>query len=98
MEGIDIYELNTGMPSWSDIWDAGYRFVFHKTNEFGPGSIHQTDALFTQRWPELQDAGFIRGTFNLVHFSAGPPEDQAMTAVGMVHRLVSGDLGPSIDM
>ncbi len=97
-EGIDIYELNTGMPSWSDIWDAGYRFVFHKTNEFGPGSPHQTDALFTQRWPELRDAGFMRGTFNLVHNTAGPPEDQAMTAVGMVHRLVPGDLGPSIDM
>lgn len=97
-EGIDIYELNTGLPSWSDILDADFRFVFHKTNEFGPGSAHQTDALFTDRWPELQDAGFIRGTFNLVHFNAGSPEDQAMTAVGMVKRLVPGDLGPSLDM
>lgn len=98
MEGIDIYELNTGMPSWSDILAANFRFVLHKTNEFGPGSQHQTDGLFAQRWPELQAAGFIRGTFNLVHNNAGPPEDQAMTAVGMVQRLVPGDLGASLDL
>ncbi len=98
MDGIDIYQGNTGMPSWSDIWAGGFRYVFHKTNEFGPGSPNQTDALFPQRWPELKDAGFIRGSFNLVHNHVGTPEDQAMTAASMLGRLVPGDLGPSLDM
>lgn len=98
MDGIDIYQGNTGMPSWSDIWAGGFRYVFHKTNEFGPGSPNQTDSLFPQRWPELKDAGFIRGSFNLVHNNAGNPEDQAMTAASMLGRLVPGDLGPSLDM
>jgi GH25 family lysozyme M1 (1,4-beta-N-acetylmuramidase) len=98
MEGIDIFESNTGMPSWSDIFDNGFRYVFHKTNEFGPGHPHQTDARFAERWPELQNAGFIRGSFNLVHNNVGSPEDQARTAVSVLHRLVPGDLGPSLDM
>jgi hypothetical protein len=98
IEGIDIFEQNTGLPSWSDLWDNGVQYVFHKTNEFGPGSPHQTDSLFAQRWLELQDAGIIRGSFNLVHQSTGTPEAQAMTAVDMLQRLVPGDLGPTLDM
>ena len=72
MEGRDILEGNSGMPPWSEICDAGYWLLFHKTNESNPGSAHKADALFTQRSPELQYAGFIRGTFDLVHKNAVP--------------------------
>jgi GH25 family lysozyme M1 (1,4-beta-N-acetylmuramidase) len=98
IDGIDIYAGNSSLPAWIDLLNAGFLFVIHKTNEFGPGHPAQTDSAFLARWPVLQAEGFIRGTFDLVHHQVGTAEDQADTAASMVRRLVPGDLGPSLDM
>jgi len=92
VDGIDIFENNTDLPPWIHILNGGFRFVIHKTNEFQP------DTRFLTRWPELQDGGFIRGTFDLVRHRAGTPEQQANAAAGLIKRLLPGDLGPTLDM
>jgi hypothetical protein len=98
IKGIDIFEGDTGMPSWSDMWDAGFRYVFYKTKDFGSASPHRADSLIAPRLSERPTTGIICGFFSLVHNNAGSPEDHDTTAVGMLKRLVSGDVVPSLDM
>jgi GH25 family lysozyme M1 (1,4-beta-N-acetylmuramidase) len=94
VEGIDVYSNNSDaeIPPFNVLWNAGYRFVIHKSNEF------VVDSAFVRRWPLLSAAGFIRGSYDLVNHAAGSATAQAKQAAGVVQRLAPGDLGPSLDM
>jgi len=100
-------------PSWAAIRRADFVFVFLKTYEYreddgtillSNGAIDQVRTPahlaygFANRWPALAKAGFIRGTFDLVHHNAGSATAQATQVARIIQRFVPGDLGPSLDM
>ena len=92
LEGIDIYEKNTGFPSFADIARAGFSFVFHKASQF------IIDTKLATRWPQIAQAGMIRGVYHLLSHNAGSVAIQAQRFATAVGRLVPGDLGPSLDL
>ncbi len=92
LDGIDIYELNTGFPSFSEIARAGFSFVFHKASQ------KFVDSRFKTRWPQIAQAGMLRGAYHLFSHDAGSVAVQAQRFAATVGRLVPGDLGPSLDL
>jgi GH25 family lysozyme M1 (1,4-beta-N-acetylmuramidase) len=92
LNGIDIYEANTGFPSFAKIAKAGYSFVFHKASQFWP------DNKLASRWPQIAQAGMLRGAYHLLSHNAGSVAEQVERFGTTVGRLVPGDLGPSLDL
>jgi GH25 family lysozyme M1 (1,4-beta-N-acetylmuramidase) len=91
LNGIDIYEHNTGFPSFDELSKHDYSFVFHKASE-GSGK----DNKFDERWPEIKKAGLIRGAYHFFNRTDVP--EQVKQFVSVVKRLLPGDLGPSLDL
>src|SRR5438128_133568 len=88
-------------PSWAAIRRADFVFVFLKTYEYreddgtillSNGAIDQVRTPahlaygFANRWPALAKAGFIRGTFDLVHHNAGSATAQATQVARIIQR------------
>lgn len=92
LEGIDIYEDNTGFPSFSEMARAGYSFVFHKASQYF------ADRKFQARWTQIAQAGMLRGAYHLLTHNAGSISVQAQRFAEAVGRLVPGDLGPALDL
>ena len=92
LDGIDIYQKNTGFPKFSEIAKAGFSFVFHKTSQYS------VDTRFASRWPQIAQAGMLRGAYHLFSHDAGSVAEQAERFGATVGRLVPGDLGPSLDL
>jgi GH25 family lysozyme M1 (1,4-beta-N-acetylmuramidase) len=92
LDGIDIYKLNTGFPSFSRIAKAGFSFVFHKASQF------RVDTKLEERWLQISQAGMLRGAYHMLHHNAGSVADQVERFVSAVQRLVPGDLGPALDL
>lgn len=92
LDGIDIYQSNTGFPSFSRIAQAGFSFVFHKASQF------IADTEFAKRWPQIAAAGMLRGAYHFFSHRAGTVPEQVERFASTVRRLVPGDLGPAIDL
>lgn len=92
LDGIDIYQGNTGFPSFSEIARAGFAFVFHKASQYS------ADTKFAPRWPQIARAGMLRGAYHFFSHDAGSVAVQAERFGATVGRLVPGDLGPALDL
>ncbi|OGF63839.1 MAG: hypothetical protein A2Y62_21580 [Candidatus Fischerbacteria bacterium RBG_13_37_8] len=96
MKGIDIYEKNVGFPSWQDMYNAGFRFVFHKASQYRVDNAFNSSPEY--RWSGMRDAGLIRGAYHFYKHNAGTVQEQAQRYIDVVQRLVPGDLGPVMDV
>jgi GH25 family lysozyme M1 (1,4-beta-N-acetylmuramidase) len=97
VDGIDIYDGNA-MPSTDRLNELGISFVIHKSSD-GAGHL---DTQYQMRRDAVRASGIIYGSFHFFRFWTAATLDDSVTAqvnqaVGVVQRLLPGELGPSLD-
>jgi GH25 family lysozyme M1 (1,4-beta-N-acetylmuramidase) len=97
VDGIDIYDGNN-MPSPNKLEELGISFVLHKSSD-GAGHL---DTQYQTRRDTVRANGIIYGSFHFFRFWTAATLDDSVTAqvtqaVGVVQRVLPGELGPSLD-
>ncbi len=92
--GFDIYQSNgpaaTTVAHFQALKSVGKIFGIHKVAQNG------ADIRFDARYPLIQQAGLIRGSYDF--FSTAAVNTQVSLVVTHIPRLTPGDLAPALDL
>jgi lysozyme len=89
--GLDVSD-HSGSVDWRQVEAGGHTFAFIKATE----GVDLKDPAFDLHWPQLKEAGLVRGAYHF-YVTEDDPEEQARFFIETV-TLEPGDLAPVVDV
>lgn len=89
--GLDVSD-HSGTVDWHQVQAGGHTFAFIKATE----GVDLKDPAFDLHWPQLKEAGLVRGAYHF-YVTEDDPAEQARFFIETV-TLEPGDLAPVVDV